>query len=488
MSDTDPKYGSAPAETGSSGTGWTYGGNTYTIGAGGTYLVRGTSRNGNRLVVADYVRATVMLDNVVIDLSSGYAITLGNNAVLTVYGVGTVSGISGGSVDLKGAHITVTGSIDSAVTLGNSASLNLNGVAGVTRGSLTQASGSPVLTFAGNVITVAGNGGHMAVNDLVSTSGRIAVSSGTSTITLNGVNIDLSTAGGCPIDLQDGANVTLVLSGENTLKSGGDRTYSDDVFGTRKPGVLVPEGASLTITSSQGAGSESGVLTATAKVSGAGIGGEFGGTVGAISIEGGTIYATGGWNDISGGTNSKFSGAGIGGGGYTGGHKSGENGYGVIEISGGKIVAVSVSQEDKPAEYGIQYGGAGIGGGGYNQGGGTITITGGDITATSVYSPRYSGGGSGAAIAGIGGGGYGNSGNITINGGKGTSTGSYNPGGGGGASRAVGPGYVGTAGVFTLNGTSRPGFPTAGPSWSWDASAGTVSDEDGCGAWNNTTP
>jgi hypothetical protein len=162
MSDTDPKYGSAPAETGSSGTGWTYGGNTYTIGAGGTYLVRGSTltdsgNNGNRLVVADYVRATVMLDNAVIDTVDNQhaAITLGDNAVLTVYGVGTVSGISGGSVDLTGAHLTLLGDLaDTALKLGNSSTLTVNSTVNASGGGIVAASDSAApatLTGSGNI-------------------------------------------------------------------------------------------------------------------------------------------------------------------------------------------------------------------------------------------------------------------------------------------------------------------------------------------------
>jgi hypothetical protein len=346
--------------------------------------------------------------------------------------------------------------------------------------------------------------------DSSSNGNRVVVAAGvTATVTLHDATIDLSAsteADSCAFALSPGANVTLVLSGENTLKSGGDRTYSDDVFGTRKPGVLVPEGASLTITSNLGAGSESGVLTAVAKVSGAGIGGEFGGTVGAINIEGGTIYATGGWNDFYDDddpgwkdgdlstypdTGSGMSGAGIGGGGYTGRRESGTLGYGAISISGGKIVAVSVSPEDRPCaddRFGVAYGAAGIGGGAYNLGGGTITITGGDITATAVYSTWYQAYGAYLynGAAGIGGGGGGQSGDITINGGKGTANGT--PSGlGFGSSRAVGPSYQVTPGAFILNGTQRAAFPGANidlNTWSWDASAGTVSDKAGCGAWN----
>lgn len=61
----------------------------------------------------------------------------------------------------------------------------------------------------------------MASGVIQTTTDRIVVASGiTVNITLNGVNIDLASAGGCAFDMT-GATVNLALEGDNTLRSGG---------------------------------------------------------------------------------------------------------------------------------------------------------------------------------------------------------------------------------------------------------------------------
>lgn len=118
-----------------------------------------------------------------------------------------------------------------------------------------------------------------------------------------------------------------------------------------------------------------GTITASGAKNGAGIGGGNGGHGGSITINGGTIVAKGGEQA-----------AGIGG---------GEDGSGGdIRITGGNVTA-----------YGGKYG-AGIGGGD-GAWGGAIWITGGDVKAYG-----------GKDAAGIGGGEDGNSGSIVINGGN----------------------------------------------------------------------
>ena len=109
-------------------------------------------------------------------------------------------------------------------------------------------------------------------------------------------------------------------------------------------------------------------LSATSWRCGAGIGGNDGAAAGTISIEGGTVLATG-----------SQGGAGIGGG--SGG------GAGSITISGGTVEFASWRDLDQGFEFG-----AGIGGG-RSGSGGTVTITGGTLTGTA-----------GTGGAGIGGG------------------------------------------------------------------------------------
>lgn len=102
----------------------------------------------------------------------------------------------------------------------------------------------------------------------------------TATVTLDGVNIDMSSMqyGACAFKLEGGANVTLILAEgtTNVLKSA-------DLCA----GLQAPEGTTLTI---QGSGS----LEATGGSEGTGIGGGAGNVGGTITITGGTVTATGG--------------------------------------------------------------------------------------------------------------------------------------------------------------------------------------------------
>ncbi|MBR6453313.1 MAG: hypothetical protein IKS97_01845, partial [Fibrobacter sp.] len=173
-----------------------------------------------------------------------------------------------------------------------------------------------------------------------------------------------------------------------------------------------------------------GTVTATGGYDGAGIGGGYNGAGGTISINDGTVTATGGYD-----------GAGIGGG-YNGAG-------GTISITGVTVTATGSS------------GGAGIGGGSKGTGG-TISITGGTVTATGGDLGAGIGGGykgtagtisiTGGTIAamgsswgaGIGGGGYGSGGTIDINGGIVTAKGNFGAGIGSGVS-------VATSATTTIN-------------------------------------
>lgn len=250
--------------------------------------------------------------------------------------------------------------------------------------------------------TITGNSG-----DNRNMKNRIEVLEGYHRITLKDVSIysrkgiGQSVENFCPITIYEGADVTLVLEGDNDLTSG--RTEA---------GIRVPMGATLRIEGdgdlgifSNGnaaciGGSTQDEKSGTIIINGGdfwlqnegpfapGIGGR---NYTDITINGGDFYIKGG--DY---------GAGIGGAGVNLVSASGEN-DGSITITGGTIQA-----------YGGQRA-AGIGGGAY-QDGGNITIKGGDVTASG------SRGG-----AGIGGGGdfsqeseykaFGAGGNITISGG-----------------------------------------------------------------------
>ncbi|MBT9790993.1 hypothetical protein GPK90_17010 [Clostridium sp. MCC344] len=172
------------------------------------------------------------------------------------------------------------------------------------------------------------------------------------TITLKGVSI--KTANGdtvkmsC-IELEKGADVTLVLSGMNNL-------YTVSNSGAA---IHVPKGSSLTIR----AGTDKDVLYSVARAYGAGIGGNSGEGHGKITIESGTVAACSGMRltdkGLERGTESD-SGAGIG---------SGSAGIGgdMITIAGGSVYAAASV-------------GAGIGGG-YKGTSGTVVISGGDVEA-----------------------------------------------------------------------------------------------------------
>ena len=184
----------------------------------------------------------------------------------------------------------------------------------------------------------------------------VNVTSGEHEITLEGASIQVPVYQVCAFSIANGAKVTLILKGENTLGSGESRA-----------GLQVPEGATLEI---KGEGS----LTANGGYHASGIGGGYRGSAGTITISGGEVTANGGAD-----------GAGIGGG------SVGSSGN--ITISGGKVTATGSVDA------------SGIGGG-YRGSGGTITISGGTVTAKA-----------GSNAFGIGGGKDNTEGKLTLTGG-----------------------------------------------------------------------
>ncbi|MDH6278595.1 hypothetical protein M2118_001586 [Aurantimicrobium minutum] len=217
--------------------------------------------------------------------------------------------------------------------------------------------------------------------------------------------------------------VVLDLSGYSLAISGG----------TAGAGIDTNVDGHLTI---QDSNPGSNTLTATGGNGAAGIGGGNGGNGGTITINSGTIIATG--------APSATSGAGIGGG-------NGGNG-GMITINGGNISVTGGGYA------------AGIGGGNGGGNGGTITINSGNITST---------GGFGAA--GVGGGNGGNGGMITINGGTISAT-------GGNLGAGIGGGWLGDGGTITINSgniTSTGGFGAAGVGGGNSGNGGTITINGG---------
>lgn len=171
---------------------------------------------------------------------------------------------------------------------------------------------------------------------------QISIADG-ATVTLNNVSINADGAwtSGYYAGITCLGDATITLTGNNFVKG------FDEGF----PGIHVAAGKTLTI---QGSGSltasSNGSLTPGSNGAGAGIGGGRSLSCGGITIEGGTIIATGGVNS-----------AGIGGGDVTS--------CGDISINGGIITATGGES------------GAGIGAGYYGSCG-NISITGGTVNAT----------------------------------------------------------------------------------------------------------
>lgn len=191
--------------------------------------------------------------------------------------------------------------------------------------------------YANNTLTILSSE-HLIISGTgATTTNRIAIQGGTSAnVTLNNVNIDVSSAGACALRVNKNASLNLTLTGKNTLKSADNQA-----------GLQVADGTKLVITKQS-----TGSLNAIGGARGAGIGGNnFRGNVaaGTIIINGGTITATGG-----------RSASGIGGGNAGSG--------GTITINGGTVHATGGAMA------------AGIGGGSRGAGG-NITISGGMISA-----------------------------------------------------------------------------------------------------------
>ena len=235
----------------------------------------------------------------------------------------------------------------------------------------------------------------------------------TANVTLENVNIDVSSKSEAAITTQGQGDVTLNLSGNNSVQSG-----------EYHAGVHKGNAGNLTVTTPEGG---NGSLNATGGKGGAGIGGDSsGGNGNNITISGGTVVAKGGEYSagIGGGGNSSHNNASkitISGGdvkatgaGSAAGIGGGNSGSGTdIEITGGKVTATGGEQ------------GAGIGGGNGGNGSG-ITVSGGEVNAAG--KDNYDGGG-----AGIGGGSGGNGSDITVSKGIVNATGgNYSAGIGGG--------------------------------------------------------
>ena len=236
-----------------------------------------------------------------------------------------------------------------------------------------------------------------------STTNVIQVSGVEATITISNLDIQIpidnnaTTASNWipAIRLGNGANLNLILEGENTLK-GGDMCAA----------IEVPEGCTLTIsgegslkaTGGVGAGIgassmrkgslgkiviNGGNIEAYGSGMAAGIGGGLEGGIGTIVINGGTVYAKGGHGSYYKDIQNVYGGAGIGG---------GANGcVDKIEINGGNVTAyggyATNAGRHPGAAIGTGGGGAKTVEGGYKYG--DIAINGGTVSAIAYKNEVY---------------------------------------------------------------------------------------------------
>jgi|GEM_PF-6815281 Predicted solute binding protein len=262
-----------------------------------------------------------------------------------------------------------------------------------------------ILTQDGNQLIADPGNKYIITQSKGSVTNTITVLKGSINITLESVNIDVSTIpDACALNVEPGASVNLLLSGTNQLNSA-----------SGQPGIRVPKGAALTI-NKRGNDDSADSLVATTSNSGSSTSGIGGGEYeanGIISILGGSITAVG-----------TYGASGIGSGSGISSNddnpiydQKGDN----ITISGGIVNASSDC-------------GTGIGGGyGHNC---DIYINGGEVNAEPTGSSMGSG---------IGGGYSGPSGKISIIGGTVNAKLA-------GAGSAIGSGYLGSAETINLSG------------------------------------
>ncbi len=235
---------------------------------------------------------------------------------------------------------------------------------------------------------------------------------------------DLMSAVATGGSVQLGADITAPSGGSLTVAStpaaldlnGFSLGITDP--GSNDAAIRVPAGDSLTLEDTS-AGTP-GTLTVTGGDSGAGIGGGVDESAGAVTIDGGTVNATGGGaaSGIGGGASSGTGGA-----------------SGTVTINGGTVTATGGSF------------GPGIGGGrgdvGVGGAGGSVSVSGGTVTANGDGIAPGIGGGTGNTSGGTGA-------SVTITGGAVTATGGAE--GGSGLGGGDGNGAGGDGGTVSISG------------------------------------
>ena len=316
-------------------------------------LRNGITQTSDRIVIK--TNATIVLDNVSINTSTGAALEVQGNSATNASDNVTAT------IKLKGENILKTTGDHAGLQLSNGANLNLeNGAAeSETVGSLTVTGGDNGAGIGSGNFGTAGNitidSGTVTATGRTYTAGIGSGNSGSAgDITISGGTVTADTVG-FGAGIGTGENGT---AGDITI-SGGTVTATGRIGGTSiGAGHSSNTGNSKveTITISGG------TVTATSGINGAGIGsgyanGAEGSKVETITISGGTVTATGG--DGAAGIGSGYS------------SSTGDSKVETITISGGTVTATG----------GVH--GAGIGTG-TNGTAGDITISGGTVTATAI--------------------------------------------------------------------------------------------------------
>ena len=298
----------------------------------------------NVLIAADYC-AGIQKNG---DAENIGALTISGDGSLTVTGGSCGAGIGGGrnragsNIAIRGGTVTATGGSEAA------------GIGGGYNGA-----GSNITISGGTVTATGGNEGAGIGGGAYGTGSNITISEGTVTATATAdVTKEYSSAGAGIGGGKNGAGSNITISG-GTVTSVSTAASPKGFAGAGIGGGSYKDGNNISISGGTVIATSS--TTGEGGFSGAGIGGGDGGNGRDITISGGTVISTSSATGEGG-----FSGAGIGG---------GECGYGSnITISGGTVTAIASASD---------YSGEGIGNGSRNTNESIITVTGGNVKASS---------------------------------------------------------------------------------------------------------
>ena len=298
----------------------------------------------NVLIAADYC-AGIQKNG---DAENIGALTISGDGSLTVTGGSCGAGIGGGrnragsNIAIRGGTVTATGGSEAA------------GIGGGYNGA-----GSNITISGGTVTATGGNEGAGIGGGAYGTGSNITISEGTVTATATAdVTKKYSSAGAGIGGGKNGAGSNISISG-GTVTSVSTAASPKGFAGAGIGGGSYKDGNNISISGGTVIATSS--TTGEGGYSGAGIGGGDGGNGRDITISGGTVISTSSATGEGG-----FSGAGIGG---------GECGYGSnITISGGTVTAIASASD---------YSGEGIGNGSRNTNESIITVTGGNVKASS---------------------------------------------------------------------------------------------------------